>query len=413
VAITFTPTASGVSSGSFTISDGVGTQTASLIGTGVTPATDALSATSLAFAAQKLTSVSSPQQITLTNAGDVALTLISAQTTSTDFTITNACGASLNPHSTCAIDVAFQPQSIGHIAAQFTIADVYRTQTVALSGTGLAPPGVSFSPLYNLTFPITGVGQTATPQTVTLTNNGGLPLNLTSTVLTGDFSILAGSDTCGVTLAAANACTLQIVFAPTVGGTRTGTLTITDSAPNSPQVLHLSGNAVDFAFTPDGATTATISSGENAVFPLLFTSSTADTTNFTCSGAPLNATCNVTPASVGQGGATTVSVTVLTGTLTASLAPPEHSSRNTTLWLAALLPLGLLTLRRRRLLSLLVLCCLLLPTGCGTGRQLPSSGSTGGSTGQIAVTPAGTYPIVVSAISGGLTRTITLTLVVR
>ncbi len=413
VAITFTPTASGVSSGSFTISDGVGTQTASLIGTGVTPATDALSATSLAFAAQKLTSVSSPQQITLTNAGDVALTLISAQTTSTDFTVTNACGASLNPHSTCAIDVAFQPQSIGHIAAQFTIADVYRTQTVALSGTGLAPPGVSLSPLYNLTFPLTGVGQTATPQTVTLTNNGGLPLNLTSTVLTGDFSILAGSDTCGVTLAPANACTLQIVLAPTVGGTRTGTLTITDSAPNSPQVLHLRGNAVDFALTPDGDTTVTISSGQNAVFPLLFTSSTANTTSFTCSGAPLNATCNVTPASVGQTGATTISVTVLTGTLTASLAPPPHSSRNPTLWLAAFLPLGLLTLRRNRLLSLLLLCCLLLPTGCGTGRQLPSSGSTGGSTGQTAVTPAGTYAIVVSAISGGLTRTIALTLVVK
>jgi hypothetical protein len=413
VAITFTPTASGVSSGSFTISDGAGTQTASLTGTGTTPATDALSSTSLAFAAQKLTTVSAPQQITLTNAGDVALTLISAQTTSTDFTITNACGNSLSPHSTCAIDVAFQPQSIGHIAAQFTVSDVYRTQTVALIGTGLAPAGVSLSPLYNLTFPTTGVGQTAAPQTVTLTNNGGVPLDLASTVLTGDFSILAGSDTCGATLAPANACTLQIVFAPTVGGTRTGTLTITDSATNSPQVLHLSGDAVDFAFTPDGDTTVTISSGENAVFPLLFTSSTASATNFSCSGVPLNATCNVTPASVAQGGATTVSVTVLTGTLTASLSPPTHSSPHPTLWLAALLPLGLLTLRRNRRLSLLLLCCLLLPTGCGTGRQLPSSGSTGGSSGQTAVTPAGTYPLVVSAVSGGLTRTITLTLIVK
>ena len=413
VAITFTPTASGVSSGSFTISDGAGTQTASLTGTGTTPATDALSATSLAFAAQKLTTVSSPRQVTLTNAGDVALTLISAQTTSTDFTVTNACGASLNPHSTCAIDVAFQPQSIGHIAAQFTIADEYRTQTVSLSGTGLAPAGVSLSPLFNLAFPTTGVGQTAAPQTVTLTNNGGLPLDLASTVLTGDFSILAGSDTCGATLAPANACTLQIVFAPTVGGTRTGTLTITDSAPNSPQVLHLSGDAVDFAFTPDGDTTVSINSGENAVFPLLFTSSTAGATSFTCSGAPLNATCNITPANVAQGGATTVSVTVLTGTLTASLSPPTHSSPNPALWLAALLPLGLLTLRRNRRFSLLLLCCLLLPAGCGTGRQLPSSGSTGGPSGQTAVTPAGTYPIVVSAVSGGLTRTITLTLIVK
>jgi hypothetical protein len=413
VGITFTPTASGISTGTFTIADGAGTQTASLTGTGTTPATDTISTSTLAFAAQELATVSTPQQITLTNSGDVALTLISAQTTSTDFTIANACGSSLSPHSTCAIDVAFQPQSIGHIAAQFTIADQYRTQTVALSGTGIAPPGVSLSPLYNLSFPMTGVGQTSSPQTVTLTNNGGLPLQLQSTILTGDFSILPGSDTCGITLAPANACTLQVVFAPTVGGTRNGTLTVTDSAPNSPQVLHLSGDAVDFALTPDGDTTVTITSGQNAVFPLLFTSATATPASFTCAGAPLNAICTVTPSSVAQGATTTVSVTVLTGTLTASLSPSIHSVAGRMVWLAVLLPLGLLTLRRSRLLSLLLLCCLLLPIGCGAGRQLPSSGSTGGSPGQTPVTPAGTYPIAISATSAGLTRTITLTLIVK
>jgi hypothetical protein len=415
IAITFTPTASGASTGTFTISDDAGTQIASLSGVGTTPATDTLSSSALAFPTQELTTVSAPQQVTLTNSGDTALTLISAQTTSSDFTVTNACGSSLNAHSTCAIDVAFQPQSIGHIAAQFTVTDEYRTQTVALSGTGIAPPGVSLSPLYNLDFPTTGVGQTAPPQTVTLTNNGGLPLNIGSTVLSGDFSILPGSNTCGATLAPANACTLQILFAPTVGGTRPGTLTITDSAPNSPHVLHLSGTAVDFALTPDGATTVTVASGQNAVFPLLFTSSTAVPANFTCAGVPLNSICNVTPSSVASGATTTVSVTVLTGTVTASLSPPPPPGRsqNTTLWLAALLPLGLLTLRRNRLLSLLLLCCLLLPIGCGAGRQLPATGSTGTTPGQTPVTPAGTYPIVVSASSAGLTRTITLTLVVQ
>ncbi len=413
VAITFTPTASGGHTGTFTITDGAGTQTASLTGIGTTPATDALSASSLTFATQQLTTVSAAQQITLTNSGDVALTSISAQIPGSDFTVANACGNSLNPHSTCAIDVFFQPQVIGHVTAQLLIADQYRTQTVALSGTGIAPPGVSLSPLFNLAFPTTSVGQTSPPQTVTLTNNGGLPLSLESTTLSGDFSILPGSDTCGTTLPVANACTLQLVFSPTAGGARTGTLTVADNAPRSPQVLHLTGNAVDFAFTPDGDTTVTIASGQNAVFPLLFTSSSALPTTFTCAGTPLNATCNITPASVAVAGSTTVSVTILTGTLTA-LVP---SNQNPALWLAALLPLGLLTLRRTRLprlACLLLLCALVfLPTGCGTGRQLPSSGSSGSSPGQTPVTPAGTYPIVVSATSNGLTRTISLTLVVR
>ncbi|WP_348269860.1 choice-of-anchor D domain-containing protein [Edaphobacter paludis] len=414
VAITFTPTASGAYTGSFSITDGVGTQTASLSGMGTTPATDALSSNTLTFATQQLTTVSAPQQITLTNSGDVALTLISAQIPGSDFTVANACGNSLNPHSTCAIDVAFQPQSIGPVTAQLTIADQYRTQTVALSGTGVAPPGVSLSPLYNLAFPSTGVGQTSAPQTVTLTNNGGLPLALSSTALSGDFSILPGSDTCGTTLPVANACTLQLVFSPTTGGTRTGTLTITDSAPRSPQVLHLTGSAVDFALTSDGDTTVTIASGQNAVFPLLFTSATALPTTFTCAGTPLNAICNITPSSIAVSGATTVSVTLLTGTLTASLVPP---GQNMALWLGALLPLGLLTLRRGclpRLACALLLCALIFfPTGCGTGRQLPSSGSAGSSPGQTPVTPAGTYPIVVSATSNGLTHTISLTLIVR
>jgi hypothetical protein len=417
--VTFTPTASGAHTGTFKITGSAGTQTASLSGTGVLPATDALSPLSLAFAPQQLTTASGSQQVTLTNSGDTALTLIAAQISSGDFTVTNACGNSLNPHSTCALNVAFQPQSIGLAAGLLTVSDEYRSQSVALSGTGIAPPGVSLSPIYTLNFPTTGVGQAALPKTVTLTNNGGLPLQLQSTTLTGDFAILSGSDTCGTTLAPANACTFQIVFAPTAAGARSGVLTMTDSAPNSPQTLKLTGSAIDFALSPDGETTVTIASGQNAVFPLLFTPfpTLHGTATFACAGVPLNAACNITPASISLDATATVSVVVLTGvsgSSSASAVPPGR--HRPALWLAALLPLGLLFLRRARLprlVCLALLCCLLLPMGCGAGRQLPPSGSSGGPPAQVPVTPAGTYPIVVSATSAGLTRTINLTLIVK
>ena len=61
VSITFTPTASGTRTGTFTITDDAGTQTASLSGTGTSPATDALSPLSLTFAPQQLTTASAPQ----------------------------------------------------------------------------------------------------------------------------------------------------------------------------------------------------------------------------------------------------------------------------------------------------------------------------------------------------------------
>jgi hypothetical protein len=419
VSITFTPAALGASAGTLSVTDDFGTQITSLTGTGTSPATDALSPLSLTFASQQLTTVSASQQVTLTNSGGVALTLISAQITSGDFTVSNGCGASLNPHSTCALNVFFQPQRLGLNTGVLTVSDEYRTQTIALSGAGVAPPGVSLSPLYTLNFPDTGVGQTALPQTVTLTNNGGAPLLLQSTAVSGDFAIVPGSDTCGAVLAPANACTLQIVFTPTSGGSRSGELTITDSAPNSPQVLRLTGFAADFILSADGDTTVTVKNGQNAVFPLLFTPSSTihGAVTLTCAGAPLNAACNVTPSSITPDQPVIVSVVVLTGVpagVLSSAISPRLGHRM--LWLAMLLPLGLFTLRRARLpaLARLLLFCMLFPIGCGAGRQLPASSSSGGSSpGQIPVTPAGTYPIVASATNAGVTRTIKLTLIVQ
>ena len=190
VAIVFTPTASGVRSGTFTITDDSGTQTASLGGIGTSPATDALSPLALTFAPQQITTASAAQQITLTNNGDLPLTLIAAQITSGDFTVVNACGNSLNPHSACSMNVAFQPKNVGLLTGVLSVSDQYRTQTIALNGTGLAPPGVSLAPFATVTFPATGVGITTAAQTVTLTNNGGIPLLVQGIAITGDFVIV-------------------------------------------------------------------------------------------------------------------------------------------------------------------------------------------------------------------------------
>ena len=64
----------------------------------------------------------------------------------------------------------------------------------------------------------------AAAQTVTLTNNGGVPLLVQSIAITGDFVIVPGSNTCGSTVAVSAACTMQVAFVPTVGGPRAGTL---------------------------------------------------------------------------------------------------------------------------------------------------------------------------------------------
>ncbi len=416
--ITFSPTASQTRNGLLSIPGNNIPLTASLTGNGVLPAIDTLAPASLSFAPQTLGTTSPVQRVTLTNTGDEALTLIAASTTG-DFAAVNACGNSLAGHSSCAIDVLFQPTALGAATGSLRISDQFRVQTVALSGSGLPPPGVSLSPLFGMSFPAIGVGLASPPQTVTLTNNGGVPLSISTLATTGDFSILA--NTCGNALAAAAACTLQVVFQPTTGGTRTGVLTVNDDAINSPQALPLTGPAVDFALVPNGPTAVTTSSGQNAVFPLLFTAGPTvqgAQAALTCTGLPSGSTCNLTPSTLAiDGNATPVSVTVLTGTIGASLTKPASPPAGTPppglLWSLLLLPAGAIVTGRRRLAALGLMTCLIVVAGCGAGRKIPSTGGPGSGTTVGSITPTGTYNIVVTATAAGLTRTVNLTLTVQ
>jgi hypothetical protein len=117
----------------------------------------------------------------------------------------------------------------------------------------------------------------------------------------------------------------------------------------------------------------------------------------------------VDPASVlVDGNATRITVTVLTGvSRSAAISRPQGRI----LWATLLAPFGLLTLRRRRLMAAALTCLLLMVSGCGSGRLIPSAGGPGGGPGS--VTPAGSYNIVVTATAAGLAKTVNLTLVVQ
>jgi hypothetical protein len=393
-----------------TLADSAGTQTAQLSGTGVSPATDSLAPLSLTFGPQELTTSSAPQQATLTNAGDTSLTLLAASVTG-DFQVVSGCGTSLAGHSTCALQVTYVPKSVGAETGVLSVADEFRTQTVLLSGTGTAPPGVSLSPAGGLAFAATALGQTSATQAVTLTNNGGLPLAISALTATGDFGVAANP--CGATLASGANCVVSIAFSPTVAGARTGVLTLTDNAASSPQMLQLSGVGIDFALNPDGPVSQTISSGQTATYLLLLTSVAGVPGNavFTCSGVPSAAVCTVAPstAPVYAAGGTVVMVTITTGVSGARLDGPKMPWNAPLGLLALAVPMGLLAKRRRRGGLLLLLVGL---AGCATiGRTIPPGSGGGGS--PPVVTPNGSYTLIVAGSSAGLVRAVDLTLVVQ
>jgi hypothetical protein len=407
VSIAFTPAASGTRSGSFTIATDVGVQTAALTGTGNAVATDTLSPGSLTFANTLVNATSGVQSVTLTNSGDVAVTLVQATIVSGDFTVVNGCGTTVAAHSTCTLQVTFSPHSVGAQTGVLQLTDVLGTQTVGLSGTGIAGPGVSLTPGV-LNFGAIGVGAASTTQAVTLTNNGGSPLVVQSVTVSSGFAFAGGTNVCTstTTLPVGANCLLPVVFVPGTAGTRTGMLTVASNAAGSPQVVSLSGTGVDFTLTANGATSASITSGKSAVFAMLLTPAaalTGQTVTFGCSGVPAHAKCTVTPATVGLNTATVVTVTVQTG-LSANTLPVV---------LIALLPVSWLARRRRAcaVLCAATLFAAMFLAGCGAGRQIPSSSSAGGA-GSVA-TPSGTYPIVVSATAAGVVRTVGITVVVQ
>ncbi len=85
------------------------------------------------------------------------------------------------------------------------------------------------------------VGTTSGAKSVTLTNTGNATLNISSIAASGDFAIKTAKTSCGSTVAAGASCVIKVTFTPTQIGTRTGSLTITDNAPDSPQNVSLTG----------------------------------------------------------------------------------------------------------------------------------------------------------------------------
>jgi hypothetical protein len=412
VSIAFTPTTNGARSGVFSITDTstsvTATQTATLTGTGDAPATDTLSTGSLTFPQTQIGLTSQTQQVTMTNSGSVALAVQPPVATG-DFTVTNGCGTSVPGGTTCAYIVAFVPTAVGARSGMLTITDSVRYQTVALNGVGLAGPGVSVSP-FALSFAAIGNGLVTLPQTLTLTNNGGVPLTIASAAASSNFAIAA--NTCGASLAVGAACTVQIVFAPGAAGTLNGTFTLTDNA--GVQAVALSGIGIDFSLTANGPASATLASGSAAAYGLLLNSLTGLSGNvaLACTGAPANSTCVASPATPVLGGTTAITVTVATGVKAAmdprGIAPWRDGPG---LVLAGLLPLMFWRRKLRGVAALCLLVSLGAISGCGAGRAIPLSG--GGTTGTTYTTASGTYNLNVSATSAGLARTVGLTLIVQ
>ncbi|HKM46889.1 MAG TPA: choice-of-anchor D domain-containing protein [Terriglobales bacterium] len=126
--------------------------------------------------------------------------------------------------------------------------------TVSLTVNASGGPIVSLTPTA-LTWGGIVLGTTSSAKSVTVKNTGTATLNISSIATSGDFAQMTSANPCGSSLAAGKDCVIKVTFTPTQVGLRTGNITITDNAPNSPQIVTLSGTGVAQAtLTPTTAT---------------------------------------------------------------------------------------------------------------------------------------------------------------
>jgi Abnormal spindle-like microcephaly-assoc'd, ASPM-SPD-2-Hydin len=231
IEIAFAPTQTGQATGLLTFTDGAGTQTVDLSGTGAALATDILSQSSMSFPSTPSGQISAAQPLTITNNGDLPLSITSISA-GANFQQSNSCQSGVAAHSVCTVNVQFAPTQSGNLAGSLTLTDQLGVKTVALSGTGLPPGAFTLAPA-SLTFSQQQPGVPSAPQTITVTNSGGAAMANIGFQITGpaaaSYSIPA--TTCGALLNNGASCTVQIVFTPAATGPIAAILAISSSTP--------------------------------------------------------------------------------------------------------------------------------------------------------------------------------------
>jgi Abnormal spindle-like microcephaly-assoc'd, ASPM-SPD-2-Hydin len=256
--VTFTPTGTAASSGTLLVSDNAtgSPQSVTLSGTTAAQVTTVMvTPASVTFPAQAQNTTSAPMTVTVKNTSTGSETLtFSGISASAPFAVSGGtCSTDASPlpgGSSCTILVTFTPTGTAASNGILTITDNATSgspQTVTLHGTTAGQPTVTVTPP-SLTFPATLQNTASSPMSVTVKNTSTASQTISFTNIStgeGPFSVSGGTcSTDSSPLAAGASCTIAVTFTPTGTSPSSGTLTITDNAASSPQLVPLSGTTL-------------------------------------------------------------------------------------------------------------------------------------------------------------------------
>ncbi len=275
VSVIFRPIAAGARSATLSLASNAAASptTVAVAGNGTTVLAPQvqLSATMLALGNEIVGSPTAARPLTITNVGSAALTINSIASSGADFSYQSACGATVAAGANCVVQVVLTPTAQGARSGTLSINTNAggSPHVVQLSGVGY-PAGtlstVTLAPSA-LTFAAQGVNTASAAQTVTLTNNGPVPVKLSNFNFTGanfaEFARSGGTCALNTDVAEQSTCTIAITFTPTATGNRTATLALASTDISGSAAINLSGTATAPAGTAmtAGSTTAVAANG--------------------------------------------------------------------------------------------------------------------------------------------------------
>jgi hypothetical protein len=157
-------------------------------------------------------------------------------------TIAASAAYTFDPATGNTVTITFNAATARYVRASFTANSGWNAAQLSdfevfPAGGGPSSATLSTSPS-SLTYPSQPLNTTTAAQNVTVTNTGTAAASVSGVTTSGDYS---QTNTCGTSIAAGATCTVSVKFTPVASGTRTGNLTITSSASNSPTTVALTG----------------------------------------------------------------------------------------------------------------------------------------------------------------------------
>lgn len=291
----FAPKSSGAATGSVSVaSNAAGSPAAvALSGSGTTTQANVTPA-SVNFG-NVMVGAQSTAVLTMSNTGGATVTVTQVSASGSGFSVTGpALPLALTSGRAASFAVAFAPVTATSSTGSVSISSDASNGpvTIPLAGAG-ETMSVSVSPAA-INFGSVNVGASST-QSVAVTNTGTASVIVSQASASGaGFAVSASS--LPVTLAGGQSAALPVIFAPTTGGSATGSVSIVSSAGTSAVALAGSGGTFQLVASPSSVNFGSIKVGGNSSQPVSLTntgnspvvvSQATASTGFTLSGLAL------------------------------------------------------------------------------------------------------------------------------